>query len=311
MIIDRQEDVTEAVLTEMQRTPDARTKEILVALVRHLHAFAREVKLTEREFQQAVKLVAELGQKTTASHNEVMLMCGSLGLSNLICLLNNGDMGRRPTQANNLGPFWREGSPRVENGGTLLRSPTPGEPLFFRGWVRDRDGRPVTGAEIDVWHSAPSGLYENQDPSQAEMNLRGRFTTDAEGAFAFRSVRPAGYPVPIDGPVGKLLAAQGRHNMRPAHLHFLVFKPGYKTIASQVYSGDDPHLETDSQFGVTRALIGDYVRHDDAAPAPDVKGAWYSLEFTFIIEPGEARLPQAPISGKAPGKATQTHSTTN
>ena len=300
MIIENQQDVTTAVLAEMHRTPDARTKEILASLVTHLHGFVRDVKLTEREFQNAIGLIAELGQRTTASHNEVMLMSGALGVSNLVCLLNNGAMGTRETQANNLGPFWRQGSPRVENGGTLLRSPTPGDALFVKGWVRDERGQPIAGAQVDVWHSSTTGLYENQDPTQAEMNLRGTFTTDANGGFHFRSVKPAGYPVPIDGPAGKLLAAQKRHNMRPAHLHFLIYKEGFKTIASQVYTQDDPYLETDSQFGVTKALIGHYVRHEnEAAPAPDAKGTWWSIEHSFALEPGESRLPKPPITAKA------------
>lgn len=298
MIIEKQEDVTAAVLAEMHRTPDARTKEILAALVRHLHGFIREVKITEREFDQAIGHLIALGQKTTPSHNEVMLMAGALGVSNLICLLNNGANGTRETQANNLGPFWRENSPRTENGGSLLRSPTPGPALFFKGWVHDAQGRPVAGVDVDVWHSSTVGLYENQDTTQAEMNLRGKFTTDASGEFGFRSVKPAGYPVPITGPAGALLAAQKRHNMRPAHLHFLIDKQGYKTIASQVYSNDDPYLETDSQFGVTRALIGHYKLREDKAPAADVEGPWYSLAHTFVIEPGERRLPRAPISAK-------------
>ncbi|HEY4373424.1 MAG TPA: dioxygenase [Burkholderiales bacterium] len=300
MIIETQEDVTTAVLDEMRRTPDARSKQILDALVRHLHGFVREVKLTEREFQEAVRQIARLGQLTTASHNEVMLMMGSLGVSNLVCLINNGAGGTQPTQANNLGPFWREGAPPVENGESLLRSATPGDALFFNGQVRDNRGAPVAGAEVDVWHSSPIGLYENQDTEQAEMNLRGRFTTDAQGRIRFRSVKPGAYPVPIEGPTGDLLKAQRRHNWRPAHLHFLIYKPGYKTIASQVYSNDDQYLETDSQFGVTRALIGNYVRHESGTPpTADVKGAWYTLEHDFVIEPGEARLPKPPITGKA------------
>ena len=299
MIIETQEDVTKAVIAEMHRTPDPRTKEILESLVRHLHGFVREVRLTEREFQQAIALVNAIGQRTTPSHNEAMILAGALGVSNLVCLLNNGAGGTRETQANNLGPFWRDGSPRVENGGTLLRSPTPGETLFFKGWVRDAEGRPVAGAEVDVWHSSPVGLYENQDPAQAEMNLRGRFTTAADGSFAFRSIKPGAYPVPNDGPLGALLGAQKRHNWRPAHLHFLVYKPGYKTIASQVYTNDDPYLETDSQFGVTKALIGHYVKHEGGpAPAPDVVGTWWSLEHTFVVESGEARRPQPPITQK-------------
>lgn len=305
MIIETQEDVTKAVLAEMHRTPDPRTKEILEALVRHLHGFVREVRLTEREFQAAIALVNAIGQRTTPSHNEAMLVAGALGVSNLVCLLNNGAGGTRPTQANNLGPFWRTGSPRIENGGTLLRSPTPGEALFFKGWVRDGEGRPVAGAEVDVWHSSPVGLYENQDPTQAEMNLRGTFTSAADGSFSFRSIKPGAYPVPIEGPNGVLLGAQKRHNWRPAHLHFLIFKPGFKTIASQVYTNDDPYLETDSQFGVTKALIGHYVKHErEPAPAPGVEGAWWSLEHVFVVEPGEARLPQPPITKKVEAPAS-------
>jgi hydroxyquinol 1,2-dioxygenase len=284
MIIRNQEDVTAAVLAEMHRTPDARTKEVLSSLVRHLHAFVREVKLTEREFQEAIGTINAIGQKTTPSHNEAMLMAGALGVSNLICLLNNA----HPTQANNLGPFFRAGAPRCEDGASLLRSPTPGSPLNVRCWVKDAKGNPVPGAEVDVWQSSPEGLYENQDPKQAEMNLRGRFVTRDDGSIRFTTVKPAGYPVPIDGPTGALLGAQKRHNYRPAHLHFLIYKPGFKTVASQVYDPEDPRLETDSQFGVTAALIGNYVKD----------GERYSLEFTFVIQPGEARMPKPPISAK-------------
>jgi protocatechuate 3,4-dioxygenase beta subunit len=286
MIIGSEKDLTEAVLAEMHRTPDARTRELLAALVRHLHAFIREVRLSEREFQDAIALVNAIGQKTTPSHNEAMLMAGALGVSNLVCLLNN----RHPTQANNLGPFYRAGAPHCADGASLLRSPTPGPRLAFKGFVKDARGKPIAGAEVDVWHSSTVGLYENQDPSQAEMNLRGKFTTLDDGSFSFTTVKPAGYPVPTDGPTGVLLRAQRRHNFRPAHLHFLVYKPGYKTIASQVYDPEDPKLETDSQFGVTQALIGNYEKQADGS---------FSLEFTFVIEPGEARLPKPPITAKA------------
>lgn len=293
MTIRSEKDVTDAVLAEMHRTPDARTKELLSSLVKHLHAFIRETRLTEREFQEAIGLVNAIGQKTTPSHNEAMLVAGALGVSNLVCLLNN----QHPTQANNLGPFYRDGAPRCADGESLLRSPTPGAPLEFKGWVRDLDGKPVAGAEVDVWHSSPVGLYENQDSSQAEMNLRGRFVTRGDGSFSFTTVKPAGYPVPIDGPNGALLGAQKRHNFRPAHLHFLVYKPGYKTIASQVYDPEDPHLQTDSQFGVTEALIGKFVPRDGG----------YSLEFAFVIEPGEARRPKAPITEKVAAKTRLRH----
>ena len=296
MILQRQEDVTAAALAVMERTRDPRMREIMLSLVRHLHDFVRDVRLTEAEFRQANAVLNEIGQLTTDTHNEMVLMSGSLGVSSLVCLLNNGDNGSTETSQSLLGPFWRLDSPRVENGGTLLRSPTPGDALFMTGRVQDGQGRPVSGAEVDVWHSSPVGLYENQDPEQADMNLRGKFTTDEEGRFWFRSIKPAGYPVPTDGVVGRLLAMQDRHPYRPAHVHALVFKEGFKTLTSQVYVADDPYLETDVQFGVTRALIGDYRRHDEQHPTePGVEAPWYSLDYTFTMEPGEAVLPRAPI----------------
>ena len=303
MIIESQKDVTAAVLAELARAPDGRFKEIMAAFVRHLHDFIREVKLTEEEFQAAIGYIVGLGQHTNATHNEAVLMSGSLGVSTLICLLNNGDNGQTETSANLLGPFWRMHSPPTQNGGSIVRSPTPGPALFVNAAFRDRAGKPVAGAVVDVWHSSPEGFYENQDPVQADMNLRGQFTTDAEGHIAFRSIKPAGYPIPIDGPVGALLRAQGRHNMRPAHLPFLAVKDGFKTLITQVYVNDDKFLETDVQFGVTRHLVGDYVRHEnEPAPGADVTGPWYSLDFSFVMEAGTSRLPRPPISGKARGE---------
>ncbi|MBS0247972.1 MAG: catechol 1,2-dioxygenase [Proteobacteria bacterium] len=295
MIIKSQADVTPAVLEAYSKIDDPRLREVVAALVKHLHAFAREVHLTEEEFHKGAAIVARLGQMTNATHNEVVLMCGSLGFSALVCLLNNGNNGQTETTANLLGPFWRLNSPRTESGGSIVRSPTPGPVLFVTCTVKDTKGQPIAGAEVDVWHSSPEGFYEQQDPNQADMNLRGKFTTDAKGQFSFRSVKPAGYPIPIEGPVGDLLRHAGRHNYRPAHLHFLIFKEGFKTHISQIYTPDDDKLETDVQFGVTRALIGDFVRHDGAAPAPDVRGEWYSLDQVFVMEQGLAKLPKAPI----------------
>jgi catechol 1,2-dioxygenase len=194
----------------------------------------------------------------------------------------------------------------MSSGDSIVRSRTEGPPLFFTGTVADTDGNPVPGAEIDVWHASPVGLYENQDPEQAEWNLRGRFVTDDEGVFAFRSVKPSGYPVPMGGPVGDLLTTLKRHPFRPAHVHAMVYKPGFKTITSQIYSHDDPMLDTDAQFGVTRALIATYVRHeieDEPAPAPDVTEPWYTLDYTFVVEPGEAWLPTPPVSAKSETQA--------
>lgn len=295
MIIARQEDVTPKVLDSYKNIEDPRLREIVASLVKHLHAFAREVRLTEEEFRKGTELIAKMGQMTNATHNEVVLMAGSLGFSALVCLLNNGNNGQTETTANLLGPFWRMNSPRTENGGSIIRSPTPGPAIFVDCFVKDQKGNPIVGAECDVWHSSPEGFYEQQDPNQADMNLRGKFTTDAQGKFSFRSVKPSGYPIPIDGPTGDLLKAGKRHNYRPAHLHFLIFKQGFKTLISQIYTPDDDKLETDAQFGVTRALIGNYIRHEGNAPSADVKGEWYSLDQTFVMEAGEAKLPKPPI----------------
>jgi catechol 1,2-dioxygenase len=296
MIIERQQDVTVAATAVMERTSDARLREIMVSLVKHLHGFIRDVRLTEAEFREAAAVVAELGQRTTDTHNETILMAGSLGVSSLVCLLNNGDQGNTETAQSLLGPFWRLHSPRVENGGSIVRSDTPGPALFVNARVVDQAGDPISGAEVDIWHASPVGLYENQDPEQAEMNLRGKFTTDADGCFRFRSVMMVGYPIPTDGVVGRLLKQQGRHPYRPAHLHALIFKPGFKVLISQVYDPADPHIDSDVQFGVTRVLIGNFVRHEEPHPAePDAGAPWYALDHVYKMEPGDAVLPRPPI----------------
>ncbi|MBR0859126.1 dioxygenase [Bradyrhizobium liaoningense] len=295
-IIRNPDDVTHEVLSTMERTADPRLREIMISLARHLHQFVRDVRLTEAEFRAAVAVLNEIGQLASDTHNEMMLMAGSLGVSSLVCLLNNGDSGNTETAQSMLGPFWRLNSPRVANGGSIVRSDTPGNPLFVKGRVVDRDGRAIKGAEVDVWHSSPVGLYENQDPEQVDMNLRGKLTTDEDGCFAFRSVLMAGYPIPTNGVVGRLLRAQGRHPMRPAHLHALIFKPGFKILISQVYDPKDPNIESDVQFGVTQALIGDFVQHSEPHPsAKDVTGTWYSLDHSYVMERGEAVLPRPPI----------------
>ena len=296
MRIERQQDVTPAVLDVMARTRDPRLREIMVSLVTHLHGFVRDVRLTEAEFREVTAVLNEIGALASDTHNEFVLMAGSLGVSSLVCLLNNGDGGNTETSQSLLGPFWRLNSPRVVNGGSIVRSDTKGDPLFVTARVLDRAGQPIEGAEIDVWHSSPIGLYENQDPEQAEYNLRGKFTTDADGRFWFRSVMMVGYPIPTNGVVGRLLAAQDRHPMRPAHLHALIVKPGFKVLISQVYDPNDPHIDSDVQFGVTTALVGDFVRHESPRPDhADFVSPWYSLDYTYVMEPGEAVLPRAPI----------------
>jgi catechol 1,2-dioxygenase len=283
--------VTPAVLAAMANTADSRLREIMASFVRHLHDFAREVRLSEGEFEQGITFLNRIGQATNDQHNEGVLFGDIVGLSTLVCLLNNSDAGATETAAALLGPFWRLDQPRTANGGSIVRSATPGPALFARVHVVDPHGAPIAGVDVDVWHASPVGMYDIQDENQAAMNLRGKFTTDAEGCFWFRSVKPAGYPIPTHGPSGDLLCAQLRHPQRPAHLHFLCYKTGYKTLISQVFVGDDPHLETDVVFGVTAPLVGAYVARTDPPPEPGVAMPWYSLDHRLVMEPGEATLP--------------------
>ena len=296
MIIRIQNDVTSDALAEMERTADPRARQILVSLVKHLHGFIREVRLTEAEFRQATAMLNQMGRLSMDTHNESVLMTGSLGVSSLVCLLNNGDNGNTETSQSLLGPFWRLNSPRVANGGTIIRSDTPGDPLLVSGRVVDAAGKPVAGAEVDIWHASPIGLYENQDPEQADMNLRGKFTTNEDGRFWFATVKMTGYPIPTDGLVGQLLRAQNRSPYRPAHLHAMIVKDGFKVLIYQVYDPKDPHIDADPQFGVTKALLGDYARHEEPHPSdPAIRAPWYSLDYTYIMEPGETTLPAPPI----------------
>ena len=296
MIIDGPDSVTTAVLQAMAQGDDPRVREITSSFVRHMHAFVREVHLTEPEWDAGVSFLNRIGQSTHDLHNEGILFSDAIGVSTLVCLLNNGNNGATESASALLGPFWRLGAPEMNNGQSIVRSPTDGPELFARCRIVNPAGEPLPGVTVHIWHSSPRGFYENQDSEQAPMNLRGVFHTDADGRFSFRSTKPAGYPVPTDGPVGDLLRAQNRHPFRPAHLHILAHVEGYKTLITQVFVDDDPYLDSDVVFGVTQPLIGNYVRHEDGAPpAPDVTAPWYTFDYEFVMEPGVSELPNPPI----------------
>lgn len=277
--------VTGIVLKALSRTPDPRLREVMDSLVRHLHEFVRETKLTEEEFERAVDFIARLGQASGPEKNEVILMSDLLGVSTLVMMVNNSH-GARGTDPALLGPFWRAASPPCKPGDCIARDAREGEPLDVKGRVTAPDGSPIAGATVDVWQASPVGLYENQDPAQPEHNLRGRFETDRDGRFHFRTVRPAGYPVPTDGPCGEMLRAQERHPFRPAHIHFMISKEGYKTLVTQVFANDDDCIASDVVFGVTPALSGDFRR--------EAKGGW-RLDYDFVLQPGMRRIPKPPL----------------
>ncbi|HEV3105340.1 MAG TPA: dioxygenase [Trinickia sp.] len=287
--------LTDIVRAAMSHTDDARLREIVDALVKHAHAFLREARLTDDEFDHGLDFIRTVGQVCHDKHNEVVLLADVLGLSTMVKLLNTQDDGGR-TPGALLGPFFRANAPECQDGANIAFANQPGVPLFVTGTVRDKAGRPIAQASVDVWQASPTGLYENQDPEQPDMNLRGRFQTDAQGRFRFRSVRPAGYPVPTDGPVGTLLAKQQRHPYRPAHLHFVVIAEGHETLISQVFADDSEHLHNDVVFGVLRELVGRFELHDDGkAPASDVRGPYCTLACEFVLAEGTPTYPNPPI----------------
>jgi len=294
-IIDTLDSVTKATLAAMSETPDPRLREVMDSLVRHLHAFVMEVRPTEQEFEQGLGFLNAIGKATNAKHNEAVLFSDVMGVSTLVTMINNGEGGPLEPASALLGPFWRLNHPITEHGASIVRCDTPGPALFARVRVVDTSGAPVAGAEVDVWHASSVGMYDVQDENQVEWNLRGKFITDADGRFHFRSIKPIGYPIPCHGPAGALVNAQRRKPQRPAHIHFLAHKPGFKTLISQVFVADDEDINRDVTFGVTRHLIGDYRAETGRAPDADVTGTWYSLDHVLVLAPGESVLPKPPI----------------
>ncbi|MDB5764760.1 MAG: intradiol ring-cleavage dioxygenase [Herminiimonas sp.] len=288
-IVRGESSLTDIVLRAMAGTPDSRLLEIFTALVKHAHAFVRETRITEEEFEKGIDFLVRIGQATGPSKNEGVLLADLLGISTLVSLLNSR-RGNEVTASTLLGPFWRANAPRCNPGDDIVRGATEGIPLLVSGRVTDDKGRPLAGADVDVWQASPVGYYENQDPDQPDMNLRGLFTTDNDGRFHFRTVRPAGYPVPTDGPCGELLHAQKRHPYRPAHLHFMISASGCKTLVTQVFADDSEHLNSDAVFAVLEQLVGNFEQYTDASGKPCA-----TLRYDFVLEPGIRTFPTPPI----------------
>ncbi len=274
----------------LQATPDTRLRQLLGALCEHLHRFVLDNRVTEAEFETAVDFIVRIGQATGEKTNEVILASDLLGVSTLVAMLNNpARHGEHASHAALLGPFWRRDAPACAPGDSIARAGTPGMALEVSGIVFDARQRPLAGATVDVWHASPVGLYENQDPDQPDMNLRGRFLTDAQGRYFLRSVLPAGYPVPTSGPCGELLRATGRQPYRPAHLHFMVSSPGHKVLITQVFADDAQTLLDDPVFGVTAPLVGHFERTQrDGQPLA-------LLTHDFHLIEGEMVFPHPPI----------------
>jgi hydroxyquinol 1,2-dioxygenase len=245
------------VLASFDPKANPRLVEISRAAVRHLHAFAEEVGLTRDEWFEGIRFLTAVGQKCDDVRQEFILFSDTLGLSMLVEMINQAgtDGTTEPTV---FGPFYVEGAPHRANGDSIVVDEEQGgEPLVVEGTVTGLDGAPIEGAEVDVWQTAPNGLYDVQDPGQTPMNLRGVFTTDADGRFRFETLRPVDYTIPDDGPVGQWLRATSRHPWRPAHIHLMVGAAGHKTIITHVFDNESAYLDSDAVFGVRDSLIVD------------------------------------------------------
>ncbi|SME98090.1 hydroxyquinol 1,2-dioxygenase [Tistlia consotensis] len=277
------ESLTEAVIERLAGTPDPRMRQVGEALVRHLHAFVREVAPSQAEWHAAIDFLTRTGQTCDAKRQEFILLSDTLGVSMLVDAINAGRRGEA-TETTVLGPFYVEGAPGFPLGADISGG-VEGRPLLVSGSVSGAGGGPLAGAQLDVWHADPRGFYDVQNLEG--YALRGRLSTDADGRFRFWSVKPTFYPVPDDGPVGELLRAQARHPYRPAHVHFMIAAEGYETLVTHVFEAGDPYLDSDAVFGVKEALIRPFVEQQPGR-APDgriLDRPWSSLAYDFVLKP--------------------------
>ena len=277
-----QNSITDSALERIAKCDHPRLKEITTALIRHVHDFAREVNLTPDEWMAGIEFLTAVGHMTDDKRHEFILLSDTLGLSALVDLLANRDKSDAATESSLLGPFFREGAPELRAGESIVRA-IEGEAIVLRGRVTSTEGKPVGEARLDVWQASSDGRYDLQFDNfkGGEMNLRARFRTDADGRYEFRSVKPSSYPVPSDGPVGRMLNALGRHPFRPAHIHFIISASGFKPLVTALYLDGDRYIDSDAVFGSREALVVKYER--DKSAGVD------SIRYDFVIEPDATR----------------------
>jgi len=282
-----EDDITAEVLRRFDATEDTRLRHIMQSLVRHLHAFVKDVELTEAEWMTAIRFLTEAGHMCDDTRQEFILLSDTLGVSMVVDLINH----RKPegaTESTVFGPFHRDGAPELPAGGNIAPRDTKGTPTIVSGRVLTLDGRPVAGACLDVWQADSSGLYDSQYAETDELHLRGQFKTDADGRFLIRTVRPVYYAIPTDGPVGRMLTATNRHPWRPAHIHFVVSAEGYDPVTTHIFDAGDPYLESDTVFAVKDSLMCTFVRHDvveDEAARFGLEPPFCTAQFDFVLKP--------------------------
>jgi len=286
---ERESQLVERVVASFEGTSDPRLKELMQALTRHLHAFLREVRLTEEEWQRAIEFLTAVGHITDDRRQEFILLSDVLGASMQTITINN-EAQANATEATVFGPFFVEGSPEIEPGGDIAAG-AAGEPCWVEGTVTDTDGQPVPHTLIEVWEADQDGFYDVQYDDD-RVAARGHLFSDVGGRYRFWAVTPTPYPIPHDGPVGRLLAATGRSPMRASHLHFMVKADGYRTLVTHIFVRGDELLDRDSVFGVKDSLVLDFVPQPAGTPAPDGRHlagrAWSRVRFDVVLAPAAA-----------------------
>ncbi len=257
--------ITDAVIEQMSTTSDPRMKLVMESAVKHLHAFARDVNLTPAEWIKGIEFMTAVGKKCTPERQEFILLSDTIGLSALVNGLHDHTAIEDATHSSLLGPFYREVAPKLAPGSQISKTVKPGTECALFGTVTDIHGTPLANATVSIWQTSADGLYDVQEDVTG-VDYRGVFTTDAEGRYLARTVRPIGYSIPMDGPVGAMISAQKRHGMRPAHIHFLVAAPGFRELVTALYLRNDPYLATDTVFGSSGDLAVDVMPNDATCP---------------------------------------------
>nr|WP_301273386.1 intradiol ring-cleavage dioxygenase [Burkholderia multivorans] len=277
--------LTEQVVASFDGAPNPRVRMLMQSLVRHLHAFVRETGLTEAEWMAAIRFLTETGQMCDdVVRQEFILLSDTLGVSMLVDAINHR-LATGATETTVFGPFYIEGMPDRAYGENMAL--TSGTPALVHGRVLTTDGAPLPDAVLDVWQTADNGMYSGQDPAQPHGNLRGRYRTDAQGRYAITTILPVSYPIPTDGPVGKMLDATGRHPWRPAHLHFMIDAPGYRRLVTHLFDEEDAYLQSDAVFGVKPSLMVAYRRReagDELARRFGISGAYREATYDFVLD---------------------------
>ena len=277
--------ITRAVIERLSECDDPRFKRIMTALITHLHDFVREVKLTEAEWVTAIEFLTDVGKTCTDKRQEVILLSDTLGVSVLVITLNHpADQGS--VESTVLGPFYWENAPDLPLGSNLAEG-VKGEPAFYSGRVLSADGRPLHNALLDIWSGDGEGNYDMQIPGETAMKARGRIRTDAEGGYRFRSIRPSFYPVPTDGPVGRMLRKMGRHPYRPGHIHMIVSAPGYSPVTTHLFVAGSEYLDSDAVFGMKESLVAQFDRHPPGiGPYGErMETPYYTVNYDFRLRP--------------------------